>query len=69
MSKSKAAHAAMPRAAKPEAEKPRPFPLVILFWETILKQPEYPLLSLSLLRTTWTLSKSPLVTFFPVNHN
>src|SRR3989304_1914309 len=39
--KSKALLAAVPRAAKPEAEKPRPFPSLRLFSETTLRSEEH----------------------------
>ncbi len=56
----------MPRAAKPDAEKPKPLPTLRLFSETTLKLPENPANFFSLRRTVSTLSLSRPLCFSPL---
>src|SRR5438132_9952653 len=50
---------ARPRAAKPDAEKPKPFPLTFAFLDSTLTRDLSPATSLSLPITTRTLNSSP----------
>src|SRR5437667_1812663 len=50
---------ARPRAAKPDAEKPRPFPLTSAFLDSTLTRVFSPATSLSLSITTLALASSP----------
>src|SRR3990170_7180291 len=64
--RSKALFAATPKAAKPEAEKPKPLPSLRLFSETTLKCPLYLARLLSLFRMTSTLCLSLGNGFLPL---
>src|SRR5207245_6424065 len=57
---------ARPRAAKPDAEKPRPFPLRFAFLDSTLTRVLSPASSLSLSITTRTLNSSPVVGTAPL---
>ncbi len=63
---SSALQAVTPKAAKPEAEKPKPLPTLRLFSETTLKLPENPADFFSLLRTASTLILSRPFCFSPL---
>src|SRR5438445_2287874 len=58
--------AARPRAAKPDAEKPRPFPLTFAFLDSTLTRVFSPAISLSLSITTRALASSPVVGTAPL---
>src|SRR2546427_12995209 len=57
---------ARPRAAKPDAEKPRPFPLTFAFLDSTRTRVFSPASSLSLSITTRALASSPIVGTAPL---